>query len=177
MAGRPFRHAVVAGGSIAGLLAARVLSDHFQAVTLVERDALAHTPRPRKGVPQGPHAHILLLRGQAILQSLFSGFADELCRAGAVRINSGQELAWYHAGSLRAQFENDLPLFSMSRPLLEATIANRICDLPNVRVLENAAVTGFRTDGRRTITGVQVKTRDASKQTQEIEADLVVDAT
>ena len=32
-------HAVVIGGSIAGLLAARVLADHFDKVTIVERDA------------------------------------------------------------------------------------------------------------------------------------------
>ena len=31
-------HAVVIGGSMAGLLAARVLSDHFERVTIVERD-------------------------------------------------------------------------------------------------------------------------------------------
>ena len=32
-------HAVVLGGSLAGLLAARVLADHFDHVTLIERDA------------------------------------------------------------------------------------------------------------------------------------------
>ena len=108
---------------------------------------------------------------------MFPGFAEELCRAGAVRINSGQELAWYHAGSVRAQFESDLPLFSMSRPLLEATIANRVRALPNVRAVESTAVTGFRTDTLRTITGVHIRARGASKQTEEMEADLVIDAT
>ena len=34
------RHAVVIGGSMAGLLAARVLSDHFAQVTIIERDNL-----------------------------------------------------------------------------------------------------------------------------------------
>jgi 2-polyprenyl-6-methoxyphenol hydroxylase-like FAD-dependent oxidoreductase len=81
MPSRPLRHAVVAGGSIAGLLATRVLSDHFERVTLVERDALAHTPQPRKGVPQGAHAHILLLRGQVILRAMLPGLPQELCQA------------------------------------------------------------------------------------------------
>ena len=36
----PLHHAIVLGGSVAGLLAARVLSDHFERVTLIERDEL-----------------------------------------------------------------------------------------------------------------------------------------
>jgi len=54
------RHAVVVGGSLAGMLAARVLSDHFDDVTLLERDRFPETPTPRKGLPQGRHAHDLL---------------------------------------------------------------------------------------------------------------------
>lgn len=36
-------HAIVLGGSMAGLLAARVLSDFFERVTLIERDQLPQT--------------------------------------------------------------------------------------------------------------------------------------
>ncbi|MCU1611830.1 MAG: hypothetical protein JWM45_3746 [Pseudonocardiales bacterium] len=43
-------HAVVVGGSMAGLLAARVLANHFEQVTIVERDALSDTVHTRKGV-------------------------------------------------------------------------------------------------------------------------------
>ena len=43
------RHAVVVGGSMAGMLAARVLSDHFDGVTLLERDRFPETPTARKG--------------------------------------------------------------------------------------------------------------------------------
>ncbi len=46
-------HAVVIGGSMAGLLAAHVLSDHFEQVTLIERDRLTGDAEARKGVPQG----------------------------------------------------------------------------------------------------------------------------
>jgi 2-polyprenyl-6-methoxyphenol hydroxylase-like FAD-dependent oxidoreductase len=53
------RHAVVIGASMAGLLAARVLSDHFEQVTIIERDQLPEGGEPRKGVPQERHAHIL----------------------------------------------------------------------------------------------------------------------
>lgn len=46
------QHAIVIGGSIAGLLAARVLSEYFQQVTIVDRDQLPLTAEPRRGVPQ-----------------------------------------------------------------------------------------------------------------------------
>ena len=91
-------HAVVIGASMAGLLAARVLADHFERVTLLERDQLPRQAEARKGVPQARHVHILLRRGCAILEDLFPGLTDELLRAGAQRVASGQELAWYHAG-------------------------------------------------------------------------------
>jgi len=59
-------HAIVIGGSMAGLLAARVLSDHFERVTIIERDQLIDDAEPRKGVPQGRHVHALLAGGTAI---------------------------------------------------------------------------------------------------------------
>ena len=74
------RHAVVLGGSLAGLLAARVLSDHFDEVTLIERDAYAETTAARKGVPQANHVHGLLARGREILEELFPGVQDEMIR-------------------------------------------------------------------------------------------------
>src|SRR5215218_3007909 len=69
--------AVVLGGGIAGLLAARVLRDHFDRVTLVERDDLPPGDVPRRGVPQGRHAHGLLAGGAQVLERLFPGLRDE----------------------------------------------------------------------------------------------------
>src|SRR5258706_7971498 len=76
-------HAIVIGGSIAGLLAARVLADHFDRVTIIERDHVPAAPVFRKGVPQSRHIHLLLLRGKQILEQLFPGLAAELIAAGA----------------------------------------------------------------------------------------------
>jgi glycine/D-amino acid oxidase-like deaminating enzyme len=61
-------HAVVLGASLAGLLAARALADAYERVTVVERDVLPNNPENRRGVPQGRHAHLLLLRGTQILE-------------------------------------------------------------------------------------------------------------
>ncbi len=60
--------AVVLGASVAGLLAARLLADTYQEVTLVDRDALAETGGPRRTVPQSRHIHGLLARGQQVLE-------------------------------------------------------------------------------------------------------------
>src|ERR671910_3885304 len=64
-------HALVIGGSIAGLLASRMVSTHFDRVTVVERDSSSREVVPRKGIPQASHTHIMLRRGTDILEHLF----------------------------------------------------------------------------------------------------------
>src|SRR5689334_20796755 len=76
-------HAVVIGASMAGLLAARVLSEHFEQVTVIERDRRSERGEPRKGVPQGRHVHILLMQGELILRELFPDLYTTLAQAGA----------------------------------------------------------------------------------------------
>jgi flavin-dependent dehydrogenase len=49
--------AVVLGASMAGLLAARVLSERFKRVVVIERDALPPVGDHRRGVPHGRHLH------------------------------------------------------------------------------------------------------------------------
>jgi 2-polyprenyl-6-methoxyphenol hydroxylase-like FAD-dependent oxidoreductase len=75
-------HAVVLGAGIGGLLAARVLADFYDTVTVVERDVLPERSANRHGVPQGRHVHLLLGRGSNVLGELFPGFLDELVAAG-----------------------------------------------------------------------------------------------
>ncbi len=48
---------------MAGLLAARVLSDHFERVTLIERDKIEDRPEARKEQLQTRHIHGLLANG------------------------------------------------------------------------------------------------------------------
>ncbi len=45
--------AVVLGASMSGLLAARVLSDFYRTVTVVERDVLSDEPESRRGCAAG----------------------------------------------------------------------------------------------------------------------------
>ena len=111
MPNRPLRHVVVVGGSIAGLLATRVLSDHFEQVTLVERDTRARTPEPRKGVPQGRHPHALLLRGRAIFESLFPGLAEACVRPALFLSAAGENSPGITPG---AGVCNSSPIFRFS---------------------------------------------------------------
>jgi 2-polyprenyl-6-methoxyphenol hydroxylase-like FAD-dependent oxidoreductase len=80
-------HALVLGSSMAGLLAARVLAEHFERVTIVERDQLPDAPEFRSGVPQARHAHVLLMRGRVILEQLFPGICRDLVSAGGLEFD------------------------------------------------------------------------------------------
>src|ERR1700756_2728835 len=75
-------HAVVIGASIAGLCAARVLSDCYGAVTVYERDELPSTPTNRATVPQDRHLHMLMARGAIEFDGLFPGLLTDMVAAG-----------------------------------------------------------------------------------------------
>ena len=79
------QRAIVIGGSMSGMLAARVLADHFAEVVLFDRDAFPQAGENRKGVPQGQHAHALLASGREVLEQYFPGFKEELFSQGALR--------------------------------------------------------------------------------------------
>ncbi|MGH9962867.1 MAG: hypothetical protein ACREBC_38080, partial [Pyrinomonadaceae bacterium] len=92
------RHALVLGGSLAGLLAARVLCDHFDRVTVVERDVFPNAATPRRGVPQANHVHALMPRGRQILEKLFPPNHFPRSRAIADRKTVCGILSAFHAG-------------------------------------------------------------------------------
>jgi 2-polyprenyl-6-methoxyphenol hydroxylase-like FAD-dependent oxidoreductase len=173
--------AVVIGGSMAGLLAARVLADHFDEVTVVERDPLPDGPaEPRKGVPQGRQLHGLLTKGSEILESLFPGFESALVEAGAIRFDFGHEAAWYHFGGWKKSFASGVSCISASRPLIELEVRRRVLALPNVRLRDDCEVTGLAvTDDRARVSGVKLRPRgDAGGAggDETLAADLTVDA-
>lgn len=173
-----FDHAVVIGGGIAGFTAARVLSDHFAHVTVVERDHLPEAPVGRYGVPQARHAHTLLPEGQKILDSLFPGLVDELLARGAVAMREGEQ-ALYIAGRRQEWPRGGLDVWiAASRPLLETVIYRRVDVHPRIHVLQGYEATGLSVteDGRR-VSGVVLRSRDhVYPNSTELAADLVVDA-
>ena len=86
------RQAVVVGAGMAGLPAARVLTDYFEHVTVLERDTLPRDTRHRSGTPQSKHVHALLRGGQRALGDLFPGLEKDLVTAGAVQLRVGLDV-------------------------------------------------------------------------------------
>src|SRR5215469_5791232 len=93
MSNRVGDRAVVLGGSMAGLLAARVLSEAYGEVIIVDRDELTEVSATRRGCPQGFHAHALLARGQQVLDELFPGMTGEFAAYGMPMFDMG-EMRW-----------------------------------------------------------------------------------
>jgi glycine/D-amino acid oxidase-like deaminating enzyme len=91
-------HAIVIGGSMAGLCAARVLSNHYDKVTVIDRDAYPAGAHERPGVPQSRHVHALLMRGRLELERLFPGFEQTMLQCGALDINFGRDFAALRPG-------------------------------------------------------------------------------
>jgi 2-polyprenyl-6-methoxyphenol hydroxylase-like FAD-dependent oxidoreductase len=171
-------HAVVLGASMAGLMSARVLADHFDRVTLVDRDAMPQIGVNRRGVPQGRHLHGLHPRGREILEELFPGITAELVAAGAPSGDVLGNLRWQLAGHRFRQPEIGLVGLFGTRPFLEGHVRARIRALPGVRFAERTDVVGLATTADRAgVTGVRVQRNDCAAAAEELAADLVVDAT
>ena len=167
-------HAIVIGSSLAGLWTARVLADHFERVSVLERDQLPTEVASRAGVPQDRHIHVLLERGAQIMLQLFPGIEEELMAAGANRIDLTQDSRVHVRGQWLVQFQSGLTTYACSRLLLEAILRQRVANWPHVTLCSGAQVQGLvAQDG--CVQGVQVRWKDGRGETTET-ADFVVDA-
>lgn len=163
--------AIVIGGSIAGLLAARVLSEQFDRVTIVDRDQLPQTSEPRRGVPQSVQPHVLFTKGYRILEELFPGIGATIEAAGAVPLDWGKDFLCFQRGNWSPTTEapTGMKSYTCTRPLLESTIRQQVSQLANVEFLPGQRVIGL--DGDSTlIRGIKLQSGQA------LSAQLVVDA-
>ncbi|WP_407688996.1 FAD-dependent oxidoreductase [Mycobacterium sp. HUMS_1102779] len=174
-------HAVVLGAGIAGLLAAKALSEFYDSVTVVERDRLTGHPSERKGAPQDRHLHNFLGRGIQVLAELFPGLLDELAAAGAVVVDDGDLSRFYtrvgHCElkrSGRLAEPAALTLCLATRPFVEFHVRRHVMTLPNVTVRDGHDVVE-PVAGGDAITGARIINRDNGVVTT-LDADLVVDA-
>jgi 2-polyprenyl-6-methoxyphenol hydroxylase-like FAD-dependent oxidoreductase len=166
--------ALVLGGSIAGMIAARVLADHADEVWIVEPDLLEDAPAIRRGAPHSSQAHNLLGKGRTIIEQLLPGILRQMVREGGQLINSGPGGAqWFLNGRPKVPVPGGSVL-SVSRPFLEWHIRRRVLALSNVALVKGTA-TGLTATGDR-IDGVLVRSPGATDAIR-YPADLVVDAT
>lgn len=168
---RPRNHAIVMGGSMAGLLAARVLSGYYREVTVVERDMFPCTAEQRRGVPQGRHSHGLLAAGHDALDKFFPGISESLSENGAVTGDIARDCRWFFEGGCLSRPTSGLNGLFMTRPMLEAEVRRRVFALPNIVRRDNVAVDVVVMDASaERVTGVRFGG-------EVLTGDLVVDAT
>jgi 2-polyprenyl-6-methoxyphenol hydroxylase-like FAD-dependent oxidoreductase len=170
--------AIVIGASLAGLCAARVLSDFYDQVTVFERDELPSTPSNRTAVPQGRHVHLLMARGAAEYEGLFPGLLDDMVAAGVPILENRPDCIYFGAAghvlgtghTLRDEFTAYVP----SRPQLEWQIRRRVAAIANVEIQHRSvAQPRFDVDARR-VTGVYLDSDTGEPDF--VAADVVVDA-
>jgi 2-polyprenyl-6-methoxyphenol hydroxylase-like FAD-dependent oxidoreductase len=174
------RQAVVIGASIAGLVTARVLVNHFDRVLLIERDRFPTGDEPRKGLPQGQHVHILLAHGRQQLEKLFPGVQDELAAVGAPLVSYTNDVAQLGPVGWFARAESKLTSRASTRALLEARIRARVLADPSIQIREGCDVVGLLGGAAGQVTGIRIRERRAVEGKpageEAVQADLVVDA-
>ena len=177
MASSPFgKQAVVIGAGMGGLAAAGALAEHFEQVTVLERDALSPSPVPRAGTPQARHVHALLVSGLRSLSELFPGFERDLERAGAVPLRVGLDIRMERQGyDPFPQRDLGWLSYAVSRPTIEYAVRRRVENMSNTTVWQGCRVRELVTnrDGSA-VTGVYYDSADGTRET--LPADLVVDA-
>jgi 2-polyprenyl-6-methoxyphenol hydroxylase-like FAD-dependent oxidoreductase len=159
---------------MAGLLAARVLSTYFKRVTVLERDSLEDDPNPRKGVPQGRHAHALLSEGADIMEELFPGLFQDMMAQGVKYTDMAADWVWFHYGVWKSRIPSRMHMYFPSRPFLDWNIRKRLQQIENVEVEGGIRVDGY-VAGEGCLKGVRVIREGSSETTEEL-ADLIVDA-
>ena len=158
-------------------MAAPALADHYDEVTVLERDTLPEAHEPRKGVPQGRHAHGLLARGREVLEQLFPGLSEEMVAQGAVYGDVVDQVLWFNHGVYLLNSPSALLGLLISRPMLEDGVRRRLLQLPNVRLVEHSDALEPVFDGAAgRMTGVRVQLHRDSDGVETMGADLVVDA-
>ena len=162
--------AVVVGASIAGLAAARVLSDRYESVVVLERDELPDTSAPRHGVPQGAHAHILTAAGLREFERLLPGFRADLIAAGGTAIDICAELYASRYNRAWPPVPSEVEFVSLSRPALELVLRERVAKLPPVVIRAGVTVSAL-TGTADAVTGVLLASGE------QLAAELVVDCT
>ena len=110
------KEAIVIGAGIAGLAAAKVLSEKFENVMVYE-GALA---------PQTHHLHVLLKSGQVALEKIFPGIRCRLVENGCPDLDWALDTVWESKAGIFPRYESSVKALSMSRSFLVNTMRQMI---------------------------------------------------
>lgn len=169
-------NAIVIGNSMTGKLVARVLSEYFEKVTVIEQDSEPEGPYPRKGTPQSYHTHGLLKSGENALDHLFPGIMQELEQNGGEKIDFIGDISWVYQNFHFVRFKSGFQVVSQSRPMLEWRVHQRLMQHENIKFAYSQRVLQYTTDKNKTrFTGVEVE-NVITKERESWEADLIIDA-
>ncbi|MFC5216827.1 FAD-dependent oxidoreductase [Streptomyces coerulescens] len=184
--------AVVLGGSLAGMLAARALADVADHVTVVERDVLPTGPEPRRGLPQARHVHQLWSGGAHALERLLPGIVDRLRDAGAHRLPVTTDMVALSPHGWYRRWDESHHMLLCSRDLLDASVREAVLACERVELLQGTEVLGL-IGTHEAVRGVRIAphrsapaspSRSPSPSTSRsvsleriLTADLVIDAT
>jgi 2-polyprenyl-6-methoxyphenol hydroxylase-like FAD-dependent oxidoreductase len=158
------QRALVIGGGFAGMIAARVLAEHFESVTVLDQDTRLGSTSPRTGAAQGAHLHVLLQRGQELLLSLFPMIESEISQCQS--IDWANDTRWDSSRGSFPRYPSQIRTKSFSRPFLEAVIHRVVSELSNIN-FEVAQVRRLSFNNERV---TQVECADGTRHF----ADLVV---
>ncbi|WP_405152285.1 FAD-dependent oxidoreductase [Paenibacillus sp. FSL K6-0108] len=172
------KKAVVIGAGIAGLITARMLSDYYEEVYVIERDEFPTEPTNRQGVPQSFHPHRVQPRGALILEHYFPGYNEELIDLGAISSHDERLVVSNRYGTLTNKEDtSSFKIASCSRALLEWVLRKRIKDISHISFLTSMEVTGLIVSkDQRSVTGIYTKERNGEKREEQLPADMVIDA-
>jgi 2-polyprenyl-6-methoxyphenol hydroxylase-like FAD-dependent oxidoreductase len=155
------------------MLTAAAVASTGADVEILEADALPDTPAPRKGLPQGQHAHVLMSGGATAMEQLLPGLTGRLLAAGARRIPLPTGMVglapegWYRRWSEESQY-----VITCSRDLLDHTVRTAVLAREGI-TLHSGYRAGGLTGTRAQVTGVRA---DKDGATRTWQADLTVDA-
>ncbi len=166
--------AVVVGGSIAGIAAAKVLTESFERVIVLEKDGRHSRREGRPGAAQGWHLHHLLTAGQIELERIFPGIVDDMVREGAFKVDMADQYRIRLGGTWKKPGTSDIQIICAGRPLLEWCVRRRLDGEPRIEFRYESEVGDLVYDrDDNAVIGVAV---DRDGELDVVPAEFVVDA-